>query len=224
MQRRTVKPLIPKEPTFKRNQKVASMGYDQLKQKRVELLALQAERESKTKRVELASERQIKKTLDKQTRKDQRRETTKKLWDKLAAQIISTEAKDSDQSLTPVESPGGDGAPKLGTVSEHSERSGSSGPRLIRPKLFDLVHLLTQSKEMNDSLQTQAPKKRNRVIEHSLAYGKHRKDVADKYDSFENIESCRYLRKRTKDKYELNPFSIEEIFRDTRVKGRSSFK
>ena len=49
-------------------------------------------------------------------------------------------------------------------------------------------------------------------------------DVADKYDSFENIESCRYLRKRTKDKYELNPFSIEEIFRDTRVKGRSSFK
>ena len=37
-------------------------------------------------------------------------------------------------------------------------------------------------------------------------------EVAEKYDSYESIEHCRYIRRREQDKYEANPFCYEEIF------------
>ncbi|XP_063681191.1 uncharacterized protein LOC134816320 [Bolinopsis microptera] len=198
---------------YQRNIKMATIGYDKLKQKQAELLAVQAR--NKAKRVQV----KVKVTAPVDPAKLVEKDTSlrpRMNWNKVAMAIFSK--KEGDQ-LAPVEDPGkgrrGSDGSRRGSrdsMGSHDAADKKLAEKRVSPKLFDLVTRLSQRRESVARISSK-PKKRSEKVEQSLQYGLHRREMAASVDDIHTVKDCRYLRLRSSEQgLEKSPFDIKEIF------------
>jgi len=199
---------------FQRNVKMATIGYDKLKQKQAELLAVQAKNRAKRVQVKV----KVTPPVDPAKLAEKEKDTSlrpRMNWNKVAMSIFSN--KEGDQ-LAPVEDPAkgrrgsrsSDGSrDRSDSINSHDAADKKSPEKRVSPKLFDLVTRLSQRRESVARLSSK-PKKRSEKVEQSLQYGQHRREMAASLDDHHTLKDCRYLRLRSSESDQ--GLNIKEIF------------
>ncbi|KAL5263739.1 hypothetical protein ACHWQZ_G008947 [Mnemiopsis leidyi] len=204
----------PRKAAYDRHLKMATLGFDKLKQKRAELLAIQAKHKVKaavdvvqpntdeSAKVDIEEKEKLREGEKEAERPDS--ENLRSRWNKLAMTMLSQKTRDQ---LAPVESP----ETLNSTLRRNSECAEEKNS--LSPRLFELVSRISQSRSDATRVSAnRAPKKRSQILEQSLQYGQHRREIAATYDTYSTLKDCRYLRLRSSDHSERNPFDINEIF------------